>query len=102
MTARAQGQHRHAEGIERIHAGLAKPKKLIEGQAELGREITEITLHHLARKGVVSGGHWRVSGENIRRRDQLKRGIKIEALLDAQPDPFEREERRMAFVHVKD
>ena len=70
---------------------------------QLRREIAEITSHHFARESVVARGHRRVRGEDIGRGDDLQRGIKIEFLLDdVEADPFEREEGRMPFVHVKD
>ena len=43
-----------------------------------------------------------VRGENVGRRYDLERGIKIELLLDdIETNAFERQERRVPFVHVK-
>src|SRR5438045_2032830 len=103
MPARAQGENRHAESVERIHAGLAKPHQLVEGESDLAREIAEVTLHHLARERVVASGHRCMRRENICRGDELERGIEIEALpSDMKSNAFEGKECGMAFVHVKD
>ena len=73
------------------------------GSAIASAKLAEVFLHHLAREGVVARGHRRVSGEDIGRGHDLEGGIKIELLLyNSQADAFEREEGRVALVHVED
>ena len=54
-------------------------------------------------KESLPGGDGGVGCENVGRRDDLQRRIKIEFLVDnSSADPFQREKRRVAFVHVED
>ncbi len=80
-----------------------KVKKLVERHAHLVGEVAEIFLHHRARERVVACGHWRVRGENVRGGDELQRSVEVESLsAHAEPNAFQREEGRVAFVHVED
>ncbi len=91
------------KAIERIDAASGRSRKSSsKGMPSSVAKFAEVTAHHLARERIVARGHRRVRGEDIRRRDNLQRGIEIEFLLDHdEANPFEREESRVAFVHVK-
>src|SRR4051812_29584512 len=102
MAARAQGENGHAESIERIQTGLSEPHQLVERKSDLAGEFSEVTLHHFARKRVVTRGNRGMGREDVCGRDQLERGIKIQALLgDVQTNALQRKESRMPFVHVE-
>ncbi len=103
VPADPQRQDRHAERVLRIYARLTQAKKFVERKLQLRGEIAEIALHHLPRKSVIARRHRRVRREDISRGDHLQGGIEIESFLrHVQPDALEREEGRVAFVHVKD
>src|SRR5262249_40943236 len=77
--------------------------QLFERNVQFLGEITKILSHHLARERVIASGNWSMGGEDIGSRYQLKCRIKIELLLhDIETNAFERQKRRMPFVHVKD
>src|SRR5690349_18789438 len=103
MATHSQRQNGHAEWIGAIDPGLSEREQFVEGKTDIFCEIAEILSHHLLRERIVSSGDWRVSGKNVGRRDDLKRRIKIEFLVgDVATNSFEREKRRMPFVHMID
>src|SRR5436190_4291151 len=102
VSAHPQCQHGHAKSIEGINARLAEAKEFVERKLQLLGELAEISLHHLPRKRVVPRRDGSVGRKDVGRRHDLQRGIEIKFLLHhLQPNAFERQESRMAFVHVK-
>src|SRR6266404_7823047 len=102
MPAHPKRENGHAERVRAIDARLAEGEKFVEWNAKLFGEFGEIFAHHLARERIIAGGHRRVRGENVCRRDDLKRGIEIEFLLrDFSANALEREKRGVPFVHVE-
>ena len=82
-------------------ARLTEADQLFKSDAELRRIVAKVFPHQLERKRVVPRGHRGVRGENIARRHDLERRVKIKLVLShAAPDQFERKKRAVAFIHV--
>src|ERR1700730_13520312 len=102
MTAHSKRENCHAERVRTVDPGLAKGEKFVERNPELFGETAEIFAHHFARERIIAGGHRCVGSKNIRRGHDLKRRIEFEFFLNhLSSNPFETEERRVAFVHMK-
>src|SRR3546814_13147974 len=67
---------------------------------EMCEQPTEKPAHLRVLKNIVAGRHRRVSREHGFRGDRLARNIEPQAGGDAIADPFQDEERGMAFVDV--
>src|SRR3954471_9437379 len=102
MPAGPEREDGHAESVLRIQTRMAEAHHLVERNSEVSGEVAEVTLHHLTRERVVTRRDRSVGRKHVRGRDQLKRRVKIEALLDMETNALESEEGGVAFVHVED
>ena len=91
MPARAQRENGHRERLGRVMPELAEARERRPVDADLAGIIAEILPHQIEREGVIARGHRRVRGEDICRRDDLQRGVKVELVIgDLPADQLER------------
>ena len=103
VAAGAQGEDGHREGVHLVDGRLPVGEEVVEGDADLGRVIAEIFLHQIPWESVVARRDRGVGGEDVGCGHELEGALEVKALvLHAPAHQFQREERRVAFVHVVD
>ena len=99
----AQAHHGHVEaGLLRLVVAMAERHQLIERDAQLGHEPTEIFLDQLAWEAIDAGRNGGVGGEHAACTRGLDGFGEGEAAGDELADPLEREEAGVALVGVED
>ena len=84
----------------RLHLGT-QFHKLVAADADRLPVALEEFIHQVQGEGIVAGRHRGVGGENRVGGDCLQRfGILQVLMFDQVADPFQRQEDRMAFIHV--
>ncbi len=101
---RAQGQHGHAEVlILTLRVLSPQPVEIRGRQSQAANVVAEVAIQQSYREIVMACGHRSVSCKNEARRGHIARFGEGEIVLFREPaNPFHREERGVALVHVID
>ena len=94
-----QGERGQAEAVGAVAS--TEPEQRLVGDAGLGREIAGVAEDELVAEHLVSGRNRRVGREDRRAADVLERVVGRQAALDEHARALDREERRVALVHVE-
>ncbi len=86
----------------RLLAGAPELEQRRAVDAGRGGEPADVALDELLAEDLVPGRHGRVRREDRRPADVLDRVTRRRPLLDERAQPLDREERRVALVHVED
>ncbi len=100
MRRKPEGERRQAEAV--AGGGVAECKQALGRDAGALRQVADVTDDELLAEDLVAGRDRRVGREDGRATHLVQRVVGRDAGLDKRPRALDRQEGRMALVHVED
>ena len=97
-----QRQDRHGERLVAVeNVAPSQGHQLLEVDMDLVAIVGEVVIHQAGVENIDAGGNGRVGGENVAGARGFQSFLEIQVLVAHEPaDLFQREEGRVAFIHV--